>query len=156
MTASYKFTKRKGLSQLLAVIITIGIVIALGAFLFAWTTGLFRTGSAVSEITVVDVSVVKTAGDNPDASFSITLKNTGTVTATTISVSEASGNLKDSSSATLSVSFTDLAPGKSNSQTVALDPTTVDVGKTYLFNIQVTFADGSVKTFSVSARAQEV
>jgi len=151
------FVRRKGISQLLAVIITIGIVIALGAFLFAWSTGLFRTGSAVAEITVVDVSVVKTAGNNPDASFSITIKNTGTVTATSISITEASGRLKTSGgSSSLSVSFANLAPGKSNSTTVALDPNTVDVGKTYLFNIQVTFADGSTKSFTVSARAQEV
>ena len=148
--------RRKGISTLLAVIITIGIVVALGAFLFAWSTGLFRTGSAVAEITVTDVSVVKTSGASPDASFSITIKNTGTVTATSITVTEASGTLKDTNGAVLSVSFSNLAAGKSNSTTVPLDPSTVNVGKTYLFNIKVTFADGSTKTFSVSARAQEV
>jgi hypothetical protein len=62
----------------------------------------------------------------------------------------------DSNSKPLSVIFSNLAAGKSTSTTVALDPNTVDVGKTYLFNIRVTFADGSTKTFSVSARAQEV
>lgn len=148
--------RRRGISQLLAVIITIGIVIALGAFLFAWSLGLFKTGGAVAELTVVDVSVVKTSGANPDASFTITVKNTGTVTATQITITEASGTLTDNAGGALSVSFTNLAPGKSVSDTVLLDPNTVDVGKTYLFNVEVSFADGSVKSFSVSARAQEV
>jgi len=151
-----KYKERKGISELLAVIIILGIVIALGAFLFTWSTGLFHTGSAVAEVTVTDVSVVKTSGASPDASFSITIKNTGTVTATSITVTEASGTLTDTSGAKLKVSFSNLAAGKSNSTTVPLKPDSVNVGKTYLFNIQVTFADGSTKTFSVSARAEEV
>jgi len=61
--------KREGISTLLTVIITIGIVVALGTFLFAWPGGLFRTGSAVAEITVTDISVVKTSGANSDASL---------------------------------------------------------------------------------------
>jgi flagellin-like protein len=156
MIGNQLLKRRRGISQLLAVIITIGIVIALGALLYAWTIGLFKTGGAVAELTVVDASIVKSSGNNPDATFSITVKNTGTVTATSISISETSGNLNDKGGSALSVSFTNLAPGKSTSKTASLDPTSVDVGKTYLIKIDVSFADGSTKSFTVSVRAQEV
>jgi len=46
--------KRQGISTLLAVIITIGIVVALGTSLFAWAGRLFKTRSAVAEITITE------------------------------------------------------------------------------------------------------
>jgi len=141
--------RRRGISQLLATIITVGIVIALGGFLWAWTVGLFKTGAAVAEVTIVDASIVisPTGGQ----ALSVTVRNTGTVTATKIEITEMGGKLT-SGGAALRITFSDLAPGKSAGTTVPLD--NAESGKTYIFRVSVDFADGSHRDFTFTVRAQ--
>ena len=146
-----RFAWRKGISPLLAVIITIAIVIAIGGFVFAWTFGLIRTGSAVADLAVVDSSIVITAEGK--GAFSVTVKNIGTVTANSITITEQSGYGLKSGGNPVSISFSNLAPGKSASTTISLD--NAEIGKTYIFKVVASFADGSAKTLTFTVRAQQ-
>ncbi len=148
MNSKYLLKKRRGISPLLATIIVLAITLAIGGFVYAWTFGLIRTGSAVADYAVTDVKLLKTSGG--DSYFSITVKNTGTVTASTVNVTAPSGVTLDGAS---SFTLTNLAPGHTNSTTVSADG--VDVGKTYVFTVKATFSDGSVKSQAVSVICQQ-
>jgi len=147
--------RRRGLSHLLAAIILIGIVIGLGALMYAWTTGLFRAKSKVAVANVKDISLIKTS-DGSSAAFSITIENTGTVSISSVTITEVSGSLKDKDGNDLSIPLSDIAPGKCKSESKALDPSSVEFGKTYIIQVVVNFADGSSQKFTVSVPVEEV
>jgi len=140
---------RRGISPLLAVIITIAIVIAVGGFVFAWSYGLVRMGSTIADITITDVRLVQTV--TGESSFSITIKNTGTVTALNITVYAPTGVTLDGGE---KITFNNLAPGKTASKVATTSG--VNVGRSYVFKVIVDFADGSHKEIPVSVICEQV
>jgi len=147
--------RRRGLSHLLAAIILIGIVIGLGALMYAWTTGLFRAKSKVAVANVKDISLIKTS-DGSSAAFSITIENTGTVSISSVTITEVGNHLKDTSDNDLSITLNDIAPGKCKGENVELKAESVEFGKTYIIQVEVNFADGSSQKFTVSVPVEEV
>jgi len=141
---------RRGISPLLAVIITIAIVIAVGGFVFAWSYGLVRMGSTIADITITDIRLIQTALG--DSTFSITVKNTGTVTILSVTVYAPTGVTLDNSN---KITFgKKLAPGKTASKIATVSG--VDVGKSYIFRVIVNFADGSHKELPISVICEQV
>ncbi len=146
--------KRRGVSQLLAVIITIAIVIAMGVGLFVWTGHLFTSSSSVQEITVTDASLI--VDSSGSGALSVTVRNTGTVSISGLSVA----NITPINSTGVSLDFgvsspsNLLAPGRSASASGTI--TNAAVGNSYIFKVTATFVDGSSKTFTFAVVAQEM
>ena len=154
--ASKYFTpkKRRGVSQLLAVIITIAIVIAMGVGLFVWTGHLFTSSSSVQEITVTDASLI--VDSSGSGALSVTVRNTGTVSISSLSVANVTdiGNQKINLDFGLSSPSNLLAPGRSVSTSGTVTGATV--GSSYIFQVTASFVDGSSKTFTFAVVAQEM
>jgi hypothetical protein len=68
----------RGVSQLLAVIITLAIILAAGAFVFAWMIGLIRVQTTIPDIEVNSIILRIDEGENT-AYLTVNLKNTGNV-----------------------------------------------------------------------------
>jgi len=66
--------RRKGVSQFIALIITIAIVLSVGAFTFMWSMGLIKIGASQLQIEVTGITL---RVDSSNAYLTVNIKNTG-------------------------------------------------------------------------------
>jgi flagellin-like protein len=147
---------RRAISPLIATIILIAICVVGGLMVYSIFMSTSSTMSARGQISMEAVDLVKnTAGD---ATFSITLKNTGNKPAVSLKVT-----LQGQSAVSLKVAGADISnsnplqPGQS--ATLLVNPVsqasyTYIVGNSYNVVIEAQFSDGSVftKTEAVTCR----
>ncbi len=161
--------KRRGISPILATIILIVITVVVGAMLYGFVTGFFSS-SATSMNANVETSLVIPSSSNA-ATWSVTIKNAGTVNIKSINVSlyDTNGNLLSQ----ISYPSASLAPGQeatisqigntvtspsgatftSSSPSAGLTGSNIISGESYNYQVVLTFANGASKTISGSVTA---
>jgi len=139
-----KVKNRKGISNLLAVVITISIALAAGAFLFAWSIGWLQTSAPQTEVQVEYARLVYTSGSG--WKFTINVKNTGTVSTSDVKV-YIPGLLGEQTLAST------IEPGETSGGTWSTGAATV--GKSYTVFLKVTFQDGSYKEYQFTVVAEQ-
>jgi len=149
--------RRRGVSQLLALVITIAIALSAGAFIFAWTNGLIRTGSVQHEVTVSYARLSYTPGSG--WYITVVVKNTGTVSTSDVrltctgSVQIYDNTLGSWAWRTEGRIVGGLSPGQSYSHSWQIR--NVGIGGTYSFRIRVSFNDNAYKEYLISLRAEQ-
>ncbi len=149
--------RRNGVSELMAIVIIIAIVLSVGAFLFAWTVGLIKTGSVQHEAQITFARLSWTQGSG--WYITIVIKNIGSVSISDSRLTSTIGAiLYDNTLGSWAwrvegrISGT-LTPGQSNSHSWLVK--NVNIGKTYSFRIRVWFTDGAYKEYLINVRAEQ-
>jgi len=149
--------RRNGVSQLLAIVITIAIALSAGAFIFAWANSLIRTGSVQHEVTVSYARLSYTPGSG--WYITVVVKNTGTTSTSDVRLrctfgaalwDNTLGRWAWRSEGRIVGS---LSPGQSYSHSWRIRY--VGIGGTYSFIIRVWFNDGAYKEYLISLRAEQ-
>jgi len=151
---TFRKLSRRAISPLIATIMLIAICVVGGLLVYSIFMSTSSTMSARGQISVEAVDLVKnTAGD---ATFSITLKNTGNKPAVSLNVT-----LQGQTAMKLQVNGKDISdsnplqPGQSATALLNINaPTQYVVGNSYNVIIEAQFSDGSVftKTEAVTCR----
>jgi len=149
--------RKKAVSELMAIVIILAIVLAVGGFIFAWTFGLVRTGASQHEIQVVYSRMTYTTGSG--WRITVVVKNIGTVTASDIRLTCTAGvDIYDNTLGGWAWRgegriASGLKPGQSYSHTWQVRD--VSIGKTYSFRIRCWFSDGAYKEYMISVVAEQ-
>jgi len=135
---------RKAVSELMAIVIILAIVLAVGGFIFAWTFGLIRTGAAQAEVQVEYARLLYTTGSG--WLFTISVKNTGTVSTSDVRfyIIGLRGDTR--------IAWT-IPPGGTSGGTWGTS--SAAIGKTYTVILMVWFKDGSYKEYQVNVVAEQ-
>ena len=136
----------RSVSDLLAIVILIAVVLAIGLFLYSNVIGLTVSEGQVLRAVVSDVYLGVSESDNLTL-LSIRISNVGSVPITRIKVTLCSELIIDSS--------VDLAPGESYSVMKTLGGSYV-VGETYVLVICVYDSSGDGYMFQESVRCQSL
>jgi len=158
--------KHRGISPILATIILIVITVVVGAMLYGFVTGFFSS-SATSMNANVEPSLVIPSGSSV-ATWSVTVKDAGTVGIKSMTVDLYSGNTLLSSisyspstpispgqEVTLSEIGNAISPSGASLLTPnqALNSTYIVSGQSYSYQVILTFANGANKVISGSVTA---
>ncbi len=163
--------KRRGISPILATIILIVITVVVGAMLYGFVTGFFSS-SATSMNANVQTSLVIPSGSTA-ATWSVTIKDAGTVDIKSIAVTLYNGSTTLSSityspttpiapglEVTISQIGTSISPSgaaftitNSTYARTGLTSTYIIAGQSYNYQVVLTFANGATKTISGSVTA---
>ena len=135
--------KRRGISHYLQALVLIGIVAVVGGFLIVQFTNYTRSQSTLQQFVVTDAKIIYVDGTTPAAQFIITIRNMGSMTIQQVVITEQSGTLLDTTSNPVNLVSGSIEPGKSITLSTNLDPASVDITRTYLIIVQVTYIDGS-------------
>jgi len=152
---------KRGVSPLLATIILIAITVAAGLVIYNL---FFSTSSTVTQSLqiIADIDLIRPGGTASYVVLTITVKNTGTLAISSISVSYVPEGSTTATSITLtwspSISSTSpLSPGTTASASLVATTSTAGfstlpvVGKVYVFIISVTAVNSQTATFQQSA-----
>lgn len=139
-----RLKQRRGISPLLAIIITVAVALSVGAFIFAWSFGLMRTGSSQAEVQVEHARLLYTTGNG--WCFTIAVKNTGTISTSDVRfyIIGYRGDTR--------ITYT-IDPGKTSSGTWCGGSAVI--GRTYTLILEVSFKDGSYKEYQVTIVAEQ-
>jgi hypothetical protein len=149
--------RRNAVSELMAIVIVIAIVLSVGAFIFAWVTGLIKTGSVEHEAQITFARLSWTAGSG--WYLTVVIKNTGTVSISDSRITSTIGSIfwdntlggwRWRGEGRISGGLT---PGQSNSHSWQVRYVTI--GRTYSFRIRVWFTDGAYKEYLINVRAEQ-
>ena len=158
--------KHRGISPILATIILIVITVVVGAMLYGFVTGFFSS-TATSMNANVETSLVIPSGSTA-ATWSVTIKNAGTVGIKSMTVDLYSGNtllssisyspaspLAPSQEVTISQVGSAVSPSGASLLTPnqALNSTSIIAGQSYSYQIILNFANGASKTITGSVTA---
>ena len=144
MLVSKLFKRRRGISPLLAIVITVAVALSVGAFIFAWSFGLMRTGSSQAEVQVEYARLMYTPGGG--WLFTISVKNTGRVS--TSDVRFYIPGLKGDTRICWA-----LDPGKTSGGTWGTNSAVI--GRSYTVFLHVWFKDGSYKEYQFTVVAEQ-
>ncbi len=136
--------RRKGVSELMAIVIVIAITLAAGAIIFTWTFGLVRTGSSQAEVQVEYARLMYTTGSG--WLFTISVKNTGTISTTSVKFS-IPGLRGDTTIAS------NIQPGNTAGGTWGTN--NAAVGRAYTIFLKISFQDGSYKEYQFTVIAEQ-
>lgn len=136
--------KRRGVSELMAIVIVVAIVLAAGTIIFAWTFGLVRTGSSQAEVQVEYARLMYTTGSG--WLFTISVKNTGTVSTSDVRfwIAGLRGDTR--------IAWT-IEPGKTSGGTWGTSSAVI--GRAYTVFLMVWFQDGSYKEYQFTVVAEQ-
>jgi len=142
---------RRGVSELVATIVIVAIVLAAGAFVFAWTHGLIRFQSTQHEIQVVQAKLSYTTGSG--WYITVDVKNVGSVTVSEVKLScLGSVQIYDGGSWVSEATIgTNLAPGQAKGKSWQIR--NVSLGSSYSFRVRVWFSDGAYKEYLITLGA---
>ena len=150
---------RKAVSPLIGVLIAIAITVGIGLIVWSFSTGMIGGTTAKAQVQVESVDLVKPTGA-ATATFTVTIKNTGTKPIDTIDIDHPfqSGGAAIDETWNPDIGTTNdgetLEPGKTIIATISgID--NVVIGDTYSFTIICTCTDGSTFTLTqtVTCRA---
>jgi len=136
--------KRRGVSELIALVIAIAITLSAGVIIYAWTNGLIRIGASQAEIQVEYARLMYTPSSG--WLFTISIKNTGRV-----STSDVRFNIPGLRGDTR-ICWT-LDPGKTSGGTWSTSSAVI--GRTYTVFLTVWFKDGSYKEYQFTVVAEQ-
>lgn len=148
--------KYKGISPILATIILIVITVVVGAMLYGFVTGFFSS-TATSMNANVETSLVIPSGAT-SATWTLTVKNAGSVAITSMTVSLYAPNGTAIVSGYTPANMPKLAPGQEYTVTLSgsqnnLDAQNIVAGSSYSYQVILTFANGAQKTITGSITA---
>ncbi|RLF97964.1 MAG: hypothetical protein DRN49_06685 [Thaumarchaeota archaeon] len=155
-----RLADRKAVSPLIGVLIAIAITVGVGLMVWGFTSGMFGGITAKAQVQVESVDLVKPTGAQT-ATFTVTIKNTGTKP---IDVIDISHPFQDAAGAAIDETWNPDIGGVNDGQTLEPGKTiiatvsgiaNVVIGDTYSFTITCTCTDGSTFTLTqtVTCRA---
>ena len=148
---------KRAVSPLIAILIGIAITVGIGLAVWSFMSGMIGGTTAKTQIMVESVDLVKPTGSTT-ATFTVTIKNTGTKP---IDVIDISHPFQDAGGVAIDEAWTPdisggatLEPGKTITATVS-GIANVVIGDTYSFTVTCTCTDGSTftSTHTVTCRA---
>ncbi len=141
MTTKIYLKKAKAISPIIATIILIVITVVAGGFIYAYVTGMLRSGATSQQASIQSYSLVPGSGNT--ATLTVTVQDSGTVAISSINITSLSGT-----TTTLPIkSFIgQIAPGSTMSNSTSITGTTPFLaGDTYTATFVVTYANGATQ-----------
>ncbi|MFP3209861.1 MAG: archaellin/type IV pilin N-terminal domain-containing protein [Nitrososphaeria archaeon] len=145
--------RRKAISPIIATIILIVITVVAGAFLYVYATGMLHSGAASQVANVQSASLVVPGGTGA-GTLTVTISNGGTVTITSVNVTNFNGQAVD-----VPLITTPIAPGQTASGTLTSSQIAalgnVVAGQSYELQLTVGYANGMTQVITTSVTASE-
>ena len=145
--------RRKAISPIIATIILIVITVVAGAFLYVYATGMLHSGAASQVANVQSASLVVPGGTGA-GTLTVTISNGGTVTITSVNVTNFAGQAVD-----VQLITTPIAPGQTASGTLTSSQisglSNVVAGQSYELQLTVGYANGQTQVITTSVTASE-
>ncbi|MFP3317236.1 MAG: archaellin/type IV pilin N-terminal domain-containing protein [Candidatus Nanopusillus sp.] len=145
--------RRKAISPIIATIILIVITVVAGAFLYVYATGMLHS-SAASQVANVQSASLVVPGGTGAGTLTVTISNGGTVTITSVNVTNFAGQAVD-----VQLITTPIAPGQTASGTLTSSQisglSNVVAGQSYELQLTVGYANGQTQVITTSVTASE-
>jgi flagellin-like protein len=141
-----KRTTNKAISPIIATIILIAITVAFGLVVYGIATGVAGSASSNTQLSVIQATLVQPSSGS--ASFSMTLKNSGSTPLNHLNVNVQGLTGLTNSSLTM-MPQTTLSPGESIS-VMGTSTASCTVGNTYVIQISATAGNGGSYSTSTS------